>query len=201
MKNKLKYLFVTALLIALTVCFTVSASAADMQTDELTETEDAENSNMFSKAYAEITAYAGEILCAMTFVGSLVLAVAYKKGLLPLLKGSLISIGNAVSKIKEDTSESIEKHSQLTDGLEGAKNMLEGLTEKVDTLDLMLKERLEDESRAEKEKAAFKLIISSQIDMLYDIFMASALPQYQKDAVGERIAAMKGELLQNDPGD
>lgn len=29
-----------------------------------------------------------------------------------------------------------------------------------------------------------------QINMLYDIFMTSALPQYEKDAVGERISAM-----------
>ena len=43
-----------------------------------------------------------------------------------------------------------------------------------------------------------RVILSAQVDMLYDIFMTSALPQYQKDAVGERIAAMRGALLKND---
>ena len=42
-----------------------------------------------------------------------------------------------------------------------------------------------------------RLVVDTQIDMLYDIFMSSALPQYQKDAVGERIAKMKGAIREN----
>ena len=34
----------------------------------------------------------------------------------------------------------------------------------------------------------------SQIDMLYEIFMQSGLPQYSKDALGERMAKMKKTL-------
>ena len=34
--------------------------------------------------------------------------------------------------------------------------------------------------------------------MLYDVFMSSALPQYQKDAVGERIAKMREAITEND---
>ena len=34
----------------------------------------------------------------------------------------------------------------------------------------------------------------SQVDMLYAIFMSSALPQYQKDEVGARIKEMREEL-------
>ena len=41
------------------------------------------------------------------------------------------------------------------------------------------------------------VIVGTQIDMLYDIFMTSALPQYQKDAVGERVAKMKEALAGN----
>ena len=36
-----------------------------------------------------------------------------------------------------------------------------------------------------------KALMSAQIDMLYDIFMTSSLPQYQKDAVNKRISEMK----------
>lgn len=194
MKNKLKYLLVTILLLAFSSCFAIFASA-----DEVAETEasQATTENVFAKAYNEIAEYAGEILCAMTFAGSLILAIAYKKGLLPLVKGSLVSIGNAVGKIKESTNESIEKSSRITEDLDVAKNMLDMLSEKVDTLELMLEKRIATEVDAEKEKADFKLILTSQIDMLYDIFMTSALPQYQKDAVGEKIAAMKGALGEN----
>ena len=42
-----------------------------------------------------------------------------------------------------------------------------------------------------------KIILSAQIDMLYDIFMTSSLPQYQKDAVSKRIGEMK-EVTERD---
>ena len=36
--------------------------------------------------------------------------------------------------------------------------------------------------------------MNAQIDMLYEIFMSSALPQYAKDRVGEKVAEMKAQL-------
>ena len=200
MKNKLKYILVTVLLVAFSVCFTVSASAEE-ETPESTEiTEE----NIFSTVYEEISEYASEILCALTFAGSLILAFAYKRGLLPLVKNSLLSIGNAVSKIKEDTSENAEKGSKLGQSIEssldGAKTTLDALAQKVAELDLMLKEKLKSEDDTQRQKEEFKLILTSQIDMLYDIFMASALPQYQKDAVGEKVAKMNGAIGENAGG-
>lgn len=199
MKNKLKYLLVTVLLVAFSLCFTVSASA-----EESTEATETTEENVFSTVYEEISKYASEILCALTFAGSMILAFAYKKGLLPLVKGSLLSIGNAVSKIKEEAAENAEKGSKLGEDignrLDGAKTTLDALAEKVSDLDLILKEKLKSEDDLEREKEELKLIITSQIDMLYDIFMASALPQYQKDAVGEKIAKMKGAIGENEVG-
>ena len=148
--------------------------------------------------------YAGEILCALTFAGSLILAFAYKKGLLPLVKGSLLGIGNAISKMKEDATENAEKGSKIGEDianrLDGTTLTLDTLAEKVSELDIMLKEKLESEDEAQREKEEIKLILTSQIDMLYDIFMASALPQYQKDAVGEKVARMKGVIGEYEGG-
>ena len=200
MKNKLKYLLVTVLLVAFSCCFAVSASAEEAVTESAEITEE----NIFSTVYAEISAYAGEILCALTFAGSLILTVAYKKGLLPLIKGSLLSIGNAVSKIKDDAAENAEKGSKLGESIENrlecTKVTLDTLAEKVSELDNMLKEKLVCEDDAKREKEELRLILTSQIDMLYDIFMASALPQYQKDAVGEKVAKMKGAISENAGG-
>ena len=42
-----------------------------------------------------------------------------------------------------------------------------------------------------------KALMSAQIDMLYDIFMTSSLPQYQKDAVNQRVKEMK-EVTESD---
>ena len=104
MKNKLKYLIITVLIFALSASAGIGASAEESDTDTAVETEDVESAvdsteeyNLFSEVYEDLTAYASEILCALTLVGSLTLAVAYKKGLLPLLEGSLVTIDNSLS--------------------------------------------------------------------------------------------------------
>ena len=194
MKNKLKYLITATLIIVFSLGLTVSASA---QTSIDAEEYEAKEENLLSKIYAQICEYSGEILAAMTFAGSLILAFAYKKGLLPIVKTSLLSIGNALGKMKDSVSENAEMGKALGEklecGLEKAKEVIDGLGDKVDALELALSEKLSEES----EKERFKFIMQAQIDMLYDIFMSSALPQYQKDAVGERIAEMKGALAED----
>ena len=55
-----------------------------------------------------------------------------------------------------------------------------------DAFQILLEER--DGDRNGKKRLGNRM--QMQINMLYDIFMTSALPQYQKDAVGERISAM-----------
>ena len=45
-----------------------------------------------------------------------------------------------------------------------------------------------------RQRESLRLILEGQIDMLYAIFMTSALPQYQKDEIGERISRMREEL-------
>ena len=57
---------------------------------------------------------------------------------------------------------------------------------------------IKDESEARREKKQLRLLADAQIDMLYNVFMSSALPQYQKDAVGERIAKMKEAIAENE---
>lgn len=191
----MKHLIAAVLILVFTLGLSVSASAEEAEpTDAVGTVED----NVFGKIYTEITEYASEILCAMTFIGSLVLAFAYRKGLLPIVKGSLLTIGNAVGKMKESVSENAQKGEELgksiENGLEAAKSVLDGLVSRIEELDAALTERLAKESDEVKEKEALRLVLLSQIDMLSDIFMSSSIPQYRKDAVGERIAKMKEAL-------
>jgi hypothetical protein len=198
MKNKLKYLIALVLATALFAGFAVYASAEDNveeSAEAVTET------NFFSRAYEEVAGYASEILCGLTLAGSLTLAFAYKKGLLPLVERSLLAIGNAVSGIKESAKESAESGSKLKDNVEkrlsAASETLEALADKISSLDKALCASLENESEARLEAKELRLVVDAQIDMLYDVFMSSALPQYQKDAVGERIAKMKEAMANN----
>lgn len=198
MKNRIKLLIAVMLILISTLSLTVSASAQELESSELT---DGTVENIFDRIYADVSEYATEILCAMTFAGSLILAFAYKKGLMPIVRGSLLSIGNAVSKVKDSVGESAEKGEKLGEsiekGLESTKNVLDGLVEKISELDAALEARLTNESERAHEQEVLRLVLLSQIDMLRDIFMSAALPQYQKDAVGERIAKMKGALGEN----
>ena len=187
---------------------TSSDTGADPVTEESAdadshgdESETLGEGNFFESVYNEIIGYASEILCALTLVGSLTLAVAYKKGLLPLLEKSLVSIGNAITKIKESTKESAEKSDVLSKSIDEkltlTQETVESLGESVASLAKAISETKRDEMTDRMEKRQLRLVIDAQIDMLYDIFMSSALPQYQKDAVGERIAAMKEAMKEN----
>lgn len=182
-------------------------SEAPVRSEDTSTTVLGENDtdgNLFTRLYSEISSYASEILCALTFVGSMILAFAYKKGLLPLIERSLVSIGNAIGKIKDTTHDSAEKTARLSEDIEekltGATLLLDSLSKRIGALEDSLKESLENESEARLEKKQLRLVFDTQIDLLYDVFMSSALPQYQKDAVGEKVARMK-EALRRDEAD
>ena len=198
MKNKIKYLIAIALVVIFSSSLVVSASAEGEVTDVAVESE----GNFFTVAYEEISAYASEILCGLTLAASLILAFAYKKGLLPLVQSALVSIGNAVTKIGDSAKKSEEQTALLEENIgssiKNAKDMIGALTEKISSLDNAVNERLVMDEKARGEYEKLRFIIEGQIDMLYDIFMSSALPQYQKDAVGERIGKMKGMVAKDD---
>lgn len=207
MKNKLKYLIALALATALTFTLGISASANGEEPLEATveasvAEDDGTGDNLFARLYEELTEYATEILAALTLVGSLSLAVAYKKGLLPLLEKSLLSIGNAISKIKESTKESLDTSTKMSavidDRLAASSEVLEALIKGVDDLGRTITDSNRNDECTKAAIAELRLVMRAQIDMLYDVFMYSALPQYQKDAVGERIAKMKEAICEND---
>lgn len=193
---------------------TVFASAeenADSQENDTTDTSanaeadtyDPDNTvSFFEKAFREIKKYATEIFCALTFIGSMILTYAYKKGLLPLIESALLSIGNSVSKIKEKTDaneeSTINLGKNMTERLERSEEIISTLTERIEEMTSTIEEVKDGELLKNRENQNLTVIISAQIDMLYDIFMSSALPQYQKDAVGERVALMKEALRGNE---
>lgn len=196
MNKKLKYLITSILVIVLALGLSVTASA-----ETLTEAEEITEATVFDKLYNEVSEYAGEILCALAFIGSVVLAFAYKKGLMPIVKSSLVTIGNAMSKMKDSVNRNAERgeemNREIASGLDGAVKVIETLGERIDALEKSLTERLADKDETAREREALSIIMTSQIDMLYEIFMSASLPQYQKDAIGEKIAKMKGALAKN----
>ena len=157
-----------------------------------------ESTNPFEVVWSTVKAYATEIFCALSFVGSLILAYAYKSGLLPIIKGGIGAISNTVSHIKDATQRAETKSDELSivlcNRLSEAESCLDGIGKSLDGLE----KRLDALSSDATERQRLRIILSAQIDMLYGIFMTSALPQYQKDEIGAKIAEMREALLANE---
>ena len=120
--------------------------------------------------------------------------LCYKKGLMPVVNDGLKALKSGVKAINEK-SESFNEHAigiceSIDERLNRAEEMAEVMLKSTELVDKKLSE-LQSEGR-EREKLS--IILSSQIDMLYEIFMSASLPQYLKDSVGEKIGEMKAAL-------
>ncbi len=158
---------------------------------------DGGTSNPFEAFFNTVKVYATEIFCALTFVGSLILAYAYKCGLIPIIKGGIGALSATVSHIKETAERSEEKTGEIgktvADRLGSAETALGDISEMLSLMAAKL-DRLEADG---DERRKMRIVMNAEVDMLYSIFMTSALPQYQKDEVGARIAKMR-EVMGDD---
>ena len=153
------------------------------------------NTNPFELIFNTVKNYTTEILCALSFVGSLILAYAYKSGLLPIIKNGIGAIASTVSKIKDTTERGEEKTDGLSRELREKLSNTESALLKLNDSLCDMEKQLDNLSDEAGEREKLNLILSAQIDMLYGIFMTSSLPQYQKDEVGARIAEMREALI------
>ena len=153
---------------------------------------------IFDEIYQEILKNADKIFAALAFVGTMLVSFAYKKGLIPLLKGAISALAGSVEKIKENGTELIKhtdnRFSSLCEDMHELVTKNAYLEKSVSNID----NRLDALDAVTEQYSSMKVIITSQIDMLYAIFMASAMPQYQKEEVCEKIKSMKEELAKYD---
>ena len=197
----IRNLIASALLAALLLLGGISAGAEEISdTDEVygevTEVIEAEKptedgGNVFAEIYEAASGFSSEILSVFAFVGSLVVAFAYRKGLMPTVKKGIGAIGNAIGQIK-DATDGYGKHQDemltaFNERLTESEKILERFGEAIDEM----VEKTESASDARADRECVKALMSAQVDMLYEIFMNSQLPQYQKEAVSRRIKEMK----------
>ena len=210
MKNKIFKTLFSSLLIfctlaALTFCAFAEETNAEGEgltlADEVAQTDgeslpladegDGTDETFFGTLYEGVLAHLDEIFCAMTLVSSIFLAFAYKRGLLPVITGTLGKIGTNVGQLGENTASFagkieaecerlVTKLGELEEKFLG----FEGALEKIEGELIPVAENGEKIERTERT-------LTEQVEMLYELFMSSALPQYQKDAVAKRIADMR----------
>ena len=156
--------------------------------------EDNPGKNAFAQVYETIKRYTSEIFSTLAFIGTLIVAFIYKKGLLPVITRTTTAISTLLSRLRAENAagqkSADDKLSLTAERLTALEERIAVISASLDTVGESLACRTNDDHSGEK----LRTVMTAQIDMLYAIFMSSALPQYQKDEVGERITAMKKEL-------
>ncbi len=177
------------------------SNTANVRLDEADTDDITSKHGFFTSLFDAFEEHLSEILSALTFIGSLIIMFCYKKGFLPLITDGLCAIKQGVRTINEKTGElsfgADALNEAITEKLDATENLLKGACDMLAELEVRLT-ALEGEG-AERKKT--NTVLSAEIDMLYEIFMSAALPQYLKDNVGERIALMKATLAEDKPNE
>ncbi len=166
-----------------------TAASGENQTENQGYEE--ESKNTFEAIYELCMSHLAEILSLAAFLGSLISAILYKSGLLPLIERGLATISKTAHSIKE--SAELGEATRKTD-YDGLRKKLENLEDTLSALSENLTdyaERLESKSALENRQKRMETLTEAEVDMLYEIFMTSALPEYEKARIGERVAKMK----------
>ncbi len=186
MKRQLKKLLcISAAVVMLLVLGAMSVSAAS------TGTPGSDDGNFFTALYGEVCKHSTEILSALTLLGSVVLTFSYKKGLMPSIRQSVGGLGNMVKEIKTSVDSSVkisdDTKSVITESLDILKDTVKKLEKSItDTT-----ARLDALGDLATDRERLEIIMDEQIELLYNVFMYSSMPEYQKDAIGRRVEAIR----------
>ena len=166
----------------------------DIQNADETSNDEEDGSGFIEEAYELILSNADKLFALLAFISALLVGFAYKKGLLPFVKTALTAIANGVANLKEGSLKAEESANAALrcaeEKLTRAEECVNLISERIAGIEKELSEAKEDSMK----DGELRLILNSQIDLLYEIFMSSSLPTYQKDAVGARFAEMKRAL-------
>lgn len=193
-KRKKLFKILLSVAFALSIFSSVSlfASASEVEASgERVTTESDEN--IFTEIYRTVTENSADILSLLSFAASVTVALFYKYALSPLIKGGLEKISSGV---KDISGESSKEYRALAEAQAKIAEREERMEESLASLSRSLCE-MQDNEKASLEKNLLT-VMHAQVNMLYEIFQSSALPVYQKEAVGNMINEMRSELAKNE---
>lgn len=175
----------------------------DVGVKEEWENSDGEPSgdNVFSILFDALNSNAHNIFSALAFIGSLIIAIAYKKGLFPFVERSLNALSGALSGLREEVKINEAAKDKLAlaidERLLRTEDLIDSFKDKLELLESELGSMKNE--RCEREQ--MKLIMRTEVDMLFEIISASSIPQYQKDRANECFSKMKEKLRAGDADD
>lgn len=150
--------------------------------------------NPFSKMYDALLSNSDKIFSLLAFIGTLIVGGAYKKGLIPSLTEALGKICSRIEEARADTRAYEGKSDEQLKNLSESVSAIESTLTKSSELLTRLDSEMKGYSEVMVDHEKMRTLFSYQIDMLYSIFMSSALPEYQKEEIGIKISKMREEL-------
>ncbi len=193
-----KILIFTIVLTLIFSMFSISALALDEQAQneialpegEAYTAEESEEENIFKSIFNAFEENSDKLFSSLSFICSIIIIFAYKKGFLPLFKKGLSAIGSTVKAVEAESQKQTTSAEALSEFLSSkmaeCENILEKITETIGTLEVRL---LKAETESQDRNAIFNAITKEE-ELLYEIFMSSALPEYEKERVAKKLSDM-----------
>ena len=200
----MKKLIIISIVVVLIICAAVSVSnvyAAEV-TDEAVD-ESVPVSEMIKDF---IAGHAGETASVFGMIVTVILAIMYKKKLLPVIAKGFANLVEVLNGFKNSTEKQVESLG------ENMKPILDLMEKTIDECNKMKEafdnvQKLFEQKEAEKKELEEKIARSDARDemtckMLYSIMMSAKLPQYAKDEVAtyyrDTLSAINGEAVKSD---
>lgn len=141
---------------------------------------------------------ADTLLSILTLCGSLLIAILYKTGLLPLLSRSLGSIGATV-KQAADSADTLSQRMQeeileMKSALAPTVEALGRLFEEIAAMQEGLGTVTATQEAAAKENERVKAALLGEAEMIYGVLQAAALPQFQKEELAKGYAQLRSRM-------
>lgn len=170
---------------------TVTGDTASDEAIPQTAVENAAEANPFLLLYDRICAHLPELFSALSLLGACVIAFCYKRGLLPILKDGIGAIGSATKEWGKTAENYAKESKDICENVNDTVHFMSLCMEKMQGSLTSVEEQI-DALKAEKDSCeVLKALMRGQVDMLYDIFLCSSLPQFEKERVGKRVEEMK----------
>lgn len=131
--------------------------------------------------------HSAEVFSALALLGSVLVAVLYKAGLLPLLKKALGAIGATAKQTAGKTEELAhlleERQAALAETLLPVADRVEEMKRSLEAAQSALQGSLERLERLEAREGELLRLSRGQADMLHGLSMGANLPKFRKDAI------------------
>ena len=152
-----------------------------------------------------VRSYTSEIFCSLTFIGSLITAFLYKKGLLPTLSEGINRIYSIAVKSGESATELQKKtEARLESFLDTTLPLLEKAGELTEYAEALRQNSLAMQNELQREKSereALSQVLSGQTELLYGVFMSANIPEFQKEQLAERYNRIQAVIKKSAAGD